>query len=146
MLFVDKYRPKSLDELHYHQDLSDRLRSLVSRSSTWVDDATLPSLPLLTFLISLYLFSLPNLLLVASLLLALISQFSSLRLPRWSIQAGHEDFPHLLFYGPAGAGKKTRVMALMKELYGPGALKVSYEMLELLIRKRMKALGREKMR
>lgn len=33
MLFVDKYRPKSLDELHYHQDLSDRLRSLVSQSS-----------------------------------------------------------------------------------------------------------------
>lgn len=30
MLFVDKYRPKALGELHYHAGLSDRLTSLVS--------------------------------------------------------------------------------------------------------------------
>lgn len=29
-LLVDKHRPRSLDQLSYHKDLSERLRSLVS--------------------------------------------------------------------------------------------------------------------
>ncbi|KAG7397303.1 Subunit of heteropentameric Replication factor C (RF-C) [Phytophthora boehmeriae] len=37
------------------------------------------------------------------------------------------DLPHLLVYGPSGAGKKTRIMALLRALYGDGALKVRLE-------------------
>ncbi|MCO5572046.1 hypothetical protein L7F22_025797 [Adiantum nelumboides] len=69
MLYVDKYRPKALDDLQYHQGLSERLKSL----------------------------------------------------------SAHDDFPHMLFYGPSGAGKKTRIMCLLRELYGPGAQRVSID-------------------
>ncbi|KAE8215088.1 hypothetical protein CF327_g1621 [Tilletia walkeri] len=69
MLFVDKYRPKSLDELDYHDGLNKRLLSL----------------------------------------------------------AAHEDLPHMLFYGPSGAGKKTRVMCLLRELFGPGVSKLKVD-------------------
>ncbi|KAK9463058.1 P-loop containing nucleoside triphosphate hydrolase protein [Lipomyces oligophaga] len=68
-LWVDKYRPKSLDALSFHSELSDRLASLATSG----------------------------------------------------------DFPHLLVYGPSGAGKKTRIVATLKELYGPGVNKIKID-------------------
>ncbi|KAG8531042.1 uncharacterized protein KY384_004399 [Bacidia gigantensis] len=68
-LLVDKYRPRSLETLTYHQDLSNRLKSL----------------------------------------------------------ANSPDFPHLLVYGPSGAGKKTRIIATLRALYGPGVEKIKID-------------------
>ena len=36
------------------------------------------------------------------------------------------DCPHLLFYGPPGSGKKTLIVALLKEIYGNGAERVHF--------------------
>jgi replication factor C subunit 3/5 len=41
--------------------------------------------------------------------------------------AESDDLPHLLVYGPSGGGKKTRIMALLRELYGDNVLKVRLE-------------------
>lgn len=69
MLFVDKYRPNTLDKMDYHQEQAAHLKEMVASG----------------------------------------------------------DFPHLLFYGPNGAGKKTRVMALLRATYGPGVEKLRVE-------------------
>ncbi|RPA86198.1 P-loop containing nucleoside triphosphate hydrolase protein [Ascobolus immersus RN42] len=69
MLFLDKHRPRSLEQLSYHEGLSTRLKAL----------------------------------------------------------ANSGDFPHLLVYGPSGAGKKTRIVATLKELYGPGVEKIKID-------------------
>lgn len=69
MLWVDDYRPKTLDDLHYHVRLSQRLKSL----------------------------------------------------------AASGDFPHMLFYGPSGAGKKTRIAATLNELFGSGVEKLKID-------------------
>ncbi|KAF5359831.1 hypothetical protein D9756_003512 [Leucocoprinus leucothites] len=68
-LWVDKYRPKSLDTLHYHRSLSERLESL----------------------------------------------------------AASGDFPHILFYGPSGAGKKTRIACTLRQIFGPGVEKLKID-------------------
>ncbi|XP_055807270.1 replication factor C subunit 3 [Solanum dulcamara] len=69
MLWVDKYRPKTLDKVIVHQDVAQNLQKLVSEG----------------------------------------------------------DCPHLLFYGPPGSGKKTLIMALLRQIFGPSADKVKVE-------------------
>ncbi|KAL9431382.1 hypothetical protein AB3S75_026545 [Citrus x aurantiifolia] len=69
MLWVDKYRPKTLDQVIVHQDIAQNLKKLVTE----------------------------------------------------------QDCPHLLFYGPPGSGKKTLIMALLRQVFGPGAEKVKVE-------------------
>ncbi|XP_078437461.1 ATPase family associated with various cellular activities (AAA) [Wolffia australiana] len=69
MLWVDKYRPRTLDKITVHEEIARNLKKLVSE----------------------------------------------------------QDCPHLLFYGPSGAGKRTLVVALLKQIFGPGAEKVKME-------------------
>ncbi|KAL3533305.1 hypothetical protein ACH5RR_006826 [Cinchona calisaya] len=69
MLWVDKYRPKTLDKVLIHDDVAQNLKKLVTE----------------------------------------------------------QDCPHLLFYGPPGSGKKTLIMALLRQMFGPSADKVKVE-------------------
>jgi len=41
-------------------------------------------------------------------------------------QACSGDFPHILFYGPSGAGKKTRIACTLKQIFGSSVEKVSW--------------------
>lgn len=59
-LWADKYRPKTLVKLSYHDDVTEQLTKLADSGA---------------------------------------------------------NFPHLLVYGPSGAGKKTRIMAMLRKLY-----------------------------
>ncbi|RKO87462.1 putative subunit of DNA replication factor C (RF-C) [Blyttiomyces helicus] len=73
-LWVDRYRPASLDDLTYHEKLTDQLKRLAESG----------------------------------------------------------EFPHLLVYGPPGAGKKTRVVSVLRELYGPGVEKLKIDLREFV--------------
>ena len=66
-LWMDKYKPRKLEELTFHQNQTKLLTSLSENS----------------------------------------------------------EFPHLIFYGPDGAGKKTRVHCFLSKVYGEGIYKMN---------------------
>ena len=39
-----------------------------------------------------------------------------------------------MFYGPSGSGKKTRIMCVLRELYGPGAEKLKIQQQTFTVR------------
>lgn len=101
MLWVDRYRPKTLATLDYHEDLTARLQALVSPGCMCVCDSNRRSR---------------------------VGQANPPPTPaakqNKQTQAQDGEIPHLLFYGPPGAGKKTRIMALLREIFGAGVEKV----------------------
>ena len=44
-----------------------------------------------------------------------------------------DDFPHLIFYGPDGVGKKTRIHAFLEKIYGAGIFKKNTETRDLKV-------------
>lgn len=52
------------------------------------------------------------------------------------LQAHSGDIPHLLFCGPSGAGKKTRIMCVLRELYGSGVEKLRMEHMTFTVSKK----------
>ena len=80
-----QYRPHSLQDLHYHHDISNKIEALVK------------------FIVRVF----------------IPSSFNCQRL-----QTSSNDFPHLLFYGPSGSGRKTRIMCTLKQLFGASVEKV----------------------
>ena len=68
-LWVDAHRPRSLKDLTFHPELTERLRAVATAA----------------------------------------------------------DMPHLLVYGPPGSGRKTRVTALLREMFGASADKLKLE-------------------
>jgi len=46
---------------------------------------------------------------------------------RLTALAGTKNLPHLIFYGPQGAGKQTRVQAVLRDVFGNGVDRVKVE-------------------
>ena len=52
------------------------------------------------------------------------------------------DFPHLLMSGPSGSGKKTRLVAMLRELYGAGSerLRIEHQNFETPSKKKLEII------
>jgi replication-associated recombination protein RarA len=101
VLSAMQHRPKALNKLIVHQDIGEHLIKLVRTPHRQMR------------LVQLQVHAL----------------HASFRIkPRSYKQVANGDCPHTLFYGPSGAGKKTLILGLLKQIYGAGVerLKVSW--------------------
>ena len=108
-----QHRPKSLDKLVIHQDIGEHLIKLVSTSCIWSHTAAL----IRSSTCCLLPLSCLAVLLPLSQTHAQILHFSVQNFPK--VESG--DCPHTLFYGPPGAGKKTLILGLLRQIYGASA-------------------------
>ncbi len=99
-LWVDKYRPTSLDKLSFHTEHAANLKDLVR----------------CVFCVCV--------LCVCVRVCVCVCVCATCLSKATHVQAASGDIPHLMVYGPPGAGKKTRVFCFLKEVYGSSVEKV----------------------
>ena len=106
MLWVDKHRPNQLDKLDYHE-----VRAIDSRPVCAFFPASEPAAHFGTRHRMT-----PGRRFLLRACVILVQELTS-QLRRVADKENVHKMSHLLFYGPSGAGKKTRVMALLREVH-----------------------------
>jgi hypothetical protein len=164
-LWVDKYRPNQLSKLDYHKEQAEQIQRIVrlffvcklsaffrlfrlfqsvppltafgylDHPRCRVGEGRILHLPLASLDSAKSVCQLPDLMKISQKTAThhLCSVWVNL------VQVASGDFPHLLVYGPPGAGKKTRIQCILRELYGVGVerLKIDHKTFQTPSNKRI---------